>query len=142
MILKAEVSHLAGLALLLRAMYKELFPDHAVDDINVYISEMVKNFNCPKTTTYVDDYFRGFFQVRDETEAMTPTCKRYHGIRVYIIPEERKGRLLKEFYDRLFTDFPDGDIIGVTEITSEHIAVLEKRHKRIANMYVLNRGTR
>jgi len=140
MIIEAKQEHIPTIAIMLHEMYVELFPAHAISDMNVYISEVVKMFNDINTTLFIDDSFKGFIQVRDETELMTPTLIRIHGVRVYIRLEYRKTRLLAEFYAKLFKEFPDGDIIGVTEINSEHIAVLDKRHTRIANMYKLNRG--
>lgn len=140
MILEAKPEQLPVLSVMLRAMYEELFGDKASKDNHVYISAIVAHFNNPKDYVYIDDKARGFFVIRDETEDLAPEVKRYHGLRVYIHPQFRKGRLLSEFYAKLFKEFPDGDIIGTTEINSEHIAVLEKRHTRIANMYKLNRG--
>ena len=60
-------------------------------------------------------------------------------MRVYIQPEHRHSSLLARFYKRLFEDFPDGDIMGVTEIHSEHIKVLDKRHELVAKVYRMNR---
>jgi len=142
MIIEAEKEHIPIIAIMLHEMYAELFPAHAVSDINIYINEVVKMFNDIKTRVFIDDSFKGFIQVRDETEPIAPTMIRIHGVRVYIRLEYRKTRLLAEFYAKLFKEFPDGDILGVTEIHSEHIAVLDKRHTRIANMYKLNRGTK
>jgi len=139
MINLAEQKDIPILAVMLRDMYCELFPAHALTDINVYITEVVKHYNDSRDSVYIDSTARGFFIVRDETEAAAPSLHRYNGIRVYIHKEHRKGRLLAEFYARLFKDFPDGDILGSTEIDSEHIAVLDKRHTRIANVYKLNR---
>jgi len=139
MIIKAEKEHIPILALMLLAMYKELFPLDASSNTDDYVSQIVEHFNDPRDVIYLDDKFRGFFVVRDETEKIAPTLHRYNGIRIYIKKEYRKGRLLAEFYARLFKDYPDGDILGVTEINSEHIAVLDKRHERVANVYKLRR---
>jgi hypothetical protein len=139
MIIEAEKEHIPHLALMLAEMYHELFPAHASTNMNEYITEIVNHYNNPKDTVYIDSELRGFFIVRDETEAIAPTLKRYNGIRVYIKEEHRKGRLLAEFYARLFEDFPDGEILGQTEINSEHIAVLDKRHEAIAKVYRLKR---
>jgi hypothetical protein len=62
----------------------------------------------------------------------------YNGIRVYIKPKYRKGRLLKQFYDIMFETF-DGEIWGMTEAHSEHIKVLDKRHTLVAKVYKLER---
>jgi len=128
------------IALMMRDMYQELMPDDAVDDPRAYLYEVIRHNHSSKDTIYVDDESRGFFIVRDETEPMAPTLHRYNGIRVYIRPEHRHGSLLARFYKQLFKDFPDGDILGVTEIESQHIKVLDKRHTLIAKVYKLNRS--
>ncbi len=140
MINLAKQEDIPLLAVMLHRMYVELFEAQASEDMNVYISCIIDHFNDSRDRVYIDSQGRGFFIMRDETEALAPTMKRYNGLRVYINEDSRKGRLLSEFYARLFEDYPDGDIIGVTEINSEHITVLDKRHTRIANMYKLNRG--
>lgn len=139
MIIEAEEHHTLDLARMTRDMYKELFPAHAVSDLRVYINEVTNSFDSPKDTIFIDSELKGFFIVREETEAMAPTLVRYNGFRVYIAKEYRKTRLLAEFYSKLFETFPDGDILGVTEIHSQHIAVLNKRHVHIANVYKLRR---
>ncbi len=131
-----DVPAVAGMMFL---MYKELFPEHCSTDNSVFIKEVIKHYVSDTDTVYVDSDHRGFFIVRNETEPMAPTLERYNGIRVYIKPEHRKTNLLAQFYDRLFTDFPTGEILGITEIESEHIKVLDKRHTLIAKMYRLNR---
>jgi len=128
------------LAFMLRDMYMELDAVHAVSDIKVYITEAKRCIESPTIFVHMDPRNRGFFMVVDETEALTPTRKVYNGTRVYVKPELRDSRVLSEFYDILFKEFPDGDIIGLTVIQSKHIAVMEKRHKRIANLYQLNRS--
>jgi len=125
------------IATMMMALYKEVQPDHYSRDIDVYISQVIKHMHLPTDTVYVAE--GGFFIVRDETEPMAPTLHRYNGIRVYIDPAYRHSSLLARFYDRLFTDYTDGDILGVTEINSEHIKVLDKRHTLIAKVYRLNR---
>lgn len=124
----------------LRFMYMELFKDKAVEDIYPYISMVNRHIDNDKDEIFIDDKHRGFFIVRDETEAVAPTVRRYNGIRVFIHPEHRKGRVLLEFYNKLFSTYPDGDILGCTEINSEHIAVLDKRHELIAKVYKLTRS--
>jgi len=141
MIIEAKEKHIITIAQMLAKMYQELFGTKANTDFNVYISEVINHYNDSRDTVFIDDKLRGFFIVRDETEVLAPTLKRYNGLRVYIEEKYRKGRLLSEFYSKLFEAFPDGDILGSTEINSEHIAVLEKRHTRIANVYKLNRKT-
>jgi len=139
MIKIAEKEDIIILSVMLSNMYHELFGADASDSVDDYINTIVAHFNDCRDTIYIDNLGRGFFIVRDETEAIAPNLHRYNGIRVYIQEEHRKGRLLAEFYARLFEDFPNGDILGQTEIDSEHIAVLDKRHTRIANVYKLRR---
>jgi hypothetical protein len=137
MIRIANINDLQPLAVMLRDLYKELMPDDALDDLRVYRLEIMKHLTDDRDIIYIEE--RGFFMVRDETEAMAPTLRRYNGIRVYIQPEHRHSSLLARFYKRLFTDFPDGDIMGITEIHSEHIKVLDKRHELVAKVYRMNR---
>ncbi len=127
------------LARMLRRMYLELQPT-AVRDLAVYIKVIEGHIDNPKEYVYIDDNYKGFFIIRDETEPMVPSRKMYNGIRVYILPIARKTSILSKFYKRLFKDFPDGEIFGFTEINSEHIKVLDKRHTLIAKVYKLNRS--
>jgi len=139
MIIKATQEHIAPLTHMLANMYAELFGADASTNVEDYLAVIIGHLDSKRDTVYIDSELRGFFIVRDETEIIAPTLRRYNGIRVYIHKEHRKGRLLAEFYARLFEDFPDGEILGQTEINSEHIAVLDKRHKLIAKVYKLNR---
>jgi len=126
------------LAEMIHALYAELDPLHVSGTPRVFIDEAVRCLEDPKQFVHITD--KGFFIVVDETEAMTPTKLVYNGTRVYVKPEFRNGRVLKEFYDIMFDKFPNGTIVGVTDINSKHIAVLEKRHTRIANVYKLERN--
>ncbi len=139
MINLATEKDILPLASMLASMYLELFGADVSANRADYVTVIVEHFNNPKDTIYIDSDERGFFIVRDETEIIAPTQQRYNGLRVYIRRAHRKGRLLTEFYARLFEDFPNGDILGMTEINSEHIAVLDKRHEHIANIYKLRR---
>jgi len=139
MIRIADINDSSRVAVMMMAMYSEIAPAHYSKTIGVYIDTVVQHLADPRDTVYVDDAMRGFFIVRDETEAIAPTLHRYNGIRVFIGREHRKSNLLAQFYDRLFQDYPNGDILGSTEIESEHIRVLDKRHTLIAKVYRLNR---
>jgi len=139
MIRLAHENDVVMLAGMLRDLYKELQPAHYSKDLVVYIDQMYKHFESAVDTVYVEDNYGGFFIVRDETEPMAPTLNRYNGIAVYIRPESRHSSLLARFYKRLFEDFPNGEILGQTEINSEHIKVLDKRHTLIAKVYRLQR---
>ena len=128
------------LAELLEDMTRELWPDHATPNHKEYLREIRKHFWGTKDHIYIDDQGRGFFIVRDETEALTPDRKILNGLRVYIRPEARKGRVLSQFYDIMFKDFPDYEIWGLTEWNSEHNKVLLKRHEPVAIVYKLKRS--
>ena len=138
MIKIATHSDLGHVANMMMSMYKELMPDDASDDILVYRECVAQTLTSDKDTIYVHEH--GFFQVRDESEPMTPNKERYNGVRVYIEPEHRRGRLLANFYKRLFEDYPTGDILGMTESNSHHIEVLNKRHIEVARIYILERN--
>lgn len=140
MIRIANNTDIANLATMLRDLYKEIMPQHATDDITVYERVIEEHLEDDKDCIYLDDSNKGFFIMRDETEPMTPSLTRYNGIRVYIKPEHRHTRLLANFYKRLFRDYPEGDILGVTQINSPHIQVLDKRHSCIAKVYKLKRS--
>jgi len=139
MIRIAEHKDSYTIATMMMALYKEIQPDHYSKEEVVYLEEVLKHLDDPRDTVYIDNDDRGFYIVRDETEPMSPTLHRYNGIRVFIYPEHRHSSLLARFYDRLFKDYPNGEILGVTEIQSEHIKVLDKRHTLIAKVYRLNR---
>lgn len=140
MIRRALDTDILDVARLLFELYKEVFAEHYTDDRAEYISEVIRCMNDPKQKIFIDDELRGFFIVVDSSEPLTPTLQRFEGTRVYIVPEHRGSRVLKEFYSTLFKEYPTGDIIGFTEVGSDHIPVLEKRHTRIANVYRLNRS--
>jgi len=140
MIRLAKEDELETVAQMMRLMYMELWEAHASQDLEVYLDEVHNHYNDPKDFVYVDEKFRGFFVVRDETEPMTPDLVRYNGIRVFIHPNYRKSPLLALFYSHLFQEFPNGEILGMTDINSLHIPVMEKRHELIAKVYKLNRS--
>ena len=138
MIKLADKSDIYHLATMMRNMYTELMPNEATTELNVYKKAMCESLDNDLETVYIAKH--GFFIVRDESEPMTPNKKRYQGTRVYIEPEHRKGLLLALFYKRLFKDFPNGEIVGLTESNSEHINVLDKRHIEVARIYILRRS--
>ena len=138
MIYIATHKDLDKLATMLYYLYQEMMSEHYTSDMHIYRLEIMKHLNDSRDTIYIAE--GGFFIIRDETEPMAPTLHRYNGIRVYIEPQHRHTRLLANFYKRLFEDFPNGDILGSTEINSEHIQVLDKRHECIAKVYKLKRG--
>lgn len=137
MIRIADINDLTELAEMMMALYMELMPEHCSLEILDYKRAVLEHLCSSKEWVYIAD--GGFFVVRDETEFIAPTFKRYNGVRVYIKPEHRHSSLLARFYNRLFEDFPDGEILGMTEINSEHIRILDKRHDLIAKVYKLKR---
>jgi len=139
MVRQATTKDIRALTSMLKLMTKEIIPEHASEGLLPYIEVVTSWFEDKKHFIYIDDKHRGFFLILDDTDITTPNYHRYIGTKVFIHKEHRKGRLLAQFYKRLFNDFKDGDIVGLTEIESEHIPVLEKRHKRIANVYLLNK---
>ena len=140
MIRRTNDKDLRTLTVLLYAMYKEVFPNHYTEDLSVYSDYVKATTADPNSTFFIDNEGKGFMLVTDVSEPMTPTLTRVDGNKVYILPKYRNSRVLAEFYDTLFKEYPYGDIIGVTEVNSKHIAVLEKRHEHIANVYKLNRS--
>ena len=131
------------IATMLKKMTIEIMPEYASDDDSVYWGFIYDALEDDNTYVYVDDYYRGFFIIVDDIDPTLPDYHRYINTKIYIEPEYRKrSRVYKQFWDKLYEDFPDGDIIGVTEINSEHIPVLEKRHERIANVYKVNRSNK
>ena len=139
MIREANKTDVGDLAVMLRELYMEMMSEYAMTNINIYRSVIQEHLDDDRDTVYIEES-KGFFIVRDETEPMTPELNRYNGIRVYIKPQHRHTRLLANFYKRLFEDFPNGDILGSTEIDSPHIRVLDKRHSCIAKVYKLKRS--
>jgi hypothetical protein len=87
---------------------------------------------------FIDENKRSLFIMRDVSSPVL-NQKLYDGVSVYIKPKFRKTRLLKEMYDFMFDNF-DGDIIGMTDIKSEHNEVLTKRHEILGVLYKLKRG--
>lgn len=138
MIKLATIKDLQCISEMMMAMYVEMMPDHCSREIHDYKVATMEHICSEKDWVYISD--GGFFVVRDETEDIAPLFKRYNGVRVYIKPEHRHSSLLARFYKRLFTDFPEGEILGMTEINSDHIKVLDKRHDLIAKVYKLRRS--
>ncbi len=135
----AVTADIEELTIMLKMMAQELMPDHAVDDDAIYRLEILKYMSDETYYVYIDDKHRGFFMVKDDSEPIYVNMNRYIGTKVFIKKGFRSGRILKQFYTKLFEDFPDGDIIGLTEINSQHIPVLDKRHILIAKVYLLNK---
>ena len=121
------------LALLLKDMYFELDSDSYVEDLNLWLD--LANLHIKKDTVLIDS--RGFFILRDETLPVHKE-KVWNGVAVYVKPEFRNSKALKDYYKFMFSNFK-GTILGFTEINSLHNKVLLKRHKLVGYVYVLNR---
>ncbi len=128
------------IAIMLKHMARELFPEEATDDDRVYWDEVFKYMQDDAVYIFIDNLDRGFFMVKEDTDPIYPKMKRYLTVQVFIYEEYRKGRVLKTFYDKLFETFTEGEILGLTEAHSDHIPVLDKRHTHIANLYRLERS--
>ena len=116
-------------------MYNEVQPEKASQDLDKYTT--LANKHIMKDFVFIDEENRGFFIMRDISSPVLDE-KLYDGVSVYIKPEFRKTRLLKDMYEFMFKNF-DGDIIGYTDINSEHNKVLTKRHQALGILYKLNR---
>lgn len=130
----AKLSNVDLIADMLRAMYLELDPVDTIDDWELFRS-LASNYIY--TANVVFDH-RGFFIMKEET----PIVKRtplWNGVAVYIKPEFRKTKALKEYYTYMFENFK-GSIMGFTEVNSEHNKVLLKRHKLLGYVYELHRS--
>lgn len=125
---------------MLHTMTIELWPKVASTNLMDYRKDIEKYLNDPMVTILMDDDDKGFVILRDETEDIVPGRKILNGLKVYIKPEYRKSRVLKEFYDEMFSMFPDYEIWGLTEWHSEHNKVLLKRHEPVAIVYKLKRS--
>ncbi len=138
MIRKMKLKELSQVAEMLYDMTKEVFPLYYSKNLSVYVDALAEHIL--NDTVYVDDELRGFFVMRVATDLVTPSLILYEPTRLYVKPEFRNTRLLYNFYERMYEDYADGDIIGVTDINSKHIPILEKRQERIANVYKITRS--
>lgn len=139
MIKKINKADIIDTASLVYAMYKELFPNNYSQNPNDYLSFVVDCMNNPNKEIFIDDKFKGFLMVEVVVDKLVTTT-RIDANKIYVVPSARNGKLLKGFYDTIFSEYPTGDILGVTEIHSKHIPVLNKRHEHIANVYKLTRS--
>jgi hypothetical protein len=129
------------LAHLLRDMYKEVFVDSALSDIVIYRNEVLKCLKDQTCTVILVNETIGFAMIRDDTELMTPTLKRYNITRVYVKPECRGGRAYTTMKNWIATNFSDGDVIGMTEVNSNHLPILLKREEVVAVVIKMKKET-
>ena len=128
---------IAIVASMLYAMYHEMRPDECSKDESDYLK--VAEDYLLAYDVIIETEGKGIFIMRNENDPLTPNVIQWFGLVVYIKPNYRKGKLLKLFYDYLFANY-EGNILGVTEINSEHIKVLDKRHTCVAKLYRLTRS--
>lgn len=133
MIIEADKQHILPLAEMLCTMMIEVFGAKASTSITTYITYIEEIMANDRKWIFTNDKVQGLFVVIDDYETIIPDIHRYLATKVYIKPEYRNGRLLSDFYQKLYDTFDE--VIGITEIDSLHIPVLEKRHERIANVY-------
>lgn len=119
---------------MLQDMYEELNPVHCAKNSGVYGTAI--NNHVLNDYVYLDDQERGMFIMQEEYNPLTPNLVRWSGTVVYIKPEFRGTRLLKEMYDEMYKNHK-GQIMGFTAINSKHIEVLDKRHTCIGKVYIL-----
>jgi len=137
MIILANVSHMEIVSQMLYAMYNELQPDKCSKNKSDYDSEALRYLK--DYDVLLDSEFRGMFMVKHVNNPLTPNLEQWNGEIVYIKPQYRKTRVLKTMYTYLFNNY-EGDILGLTDINSEHIKVMDKRHTCIAKLYIVNKG--
>jgi len=140
MIIEMEIHHTLAVAEMLQAMTEEVFPAHASSELSVYLDYVSEARLSDTKWIFVDTELNGFFMVVDDLETIAPTHHRHLATKVYVKPAKRNSRLLFDFYELLYSKFDE--VIGVTEIGSRHIPVLEKRHERVANVYRITKDRR
>jgi len=137
---KLTIKDVSKVAELLQALTIELMPEYATSDELAYRAEVMGWLNSDVYTVFVDDDYRGFIVLLDESERITPNYHRIINTKIYIKPEARGSTLYSHFYKAMLQEFPTGDIMGLTEVNSPHIKTLDKRHERIAIVYRVNRS--
>jgi len=133
---KATSSDLEEISKMLHDMYNEVQPLIASQEIQKY-KELTKQ-HFKNDFVYIDEDNRSVLIMRDVSSPVLKQ-KLYDGVSVYIKPQYRKTKLLKEMYDFMFKNF-QGTIVGYTDVNSEHNDVLIKRHKLLGYFYEIYRG--
>lgn len=132
--LKANIKDINIISSYLRSMYLELDKEDTIDDIelfNILAMDYIKN-----TIVMFDN--RGLFILKDETPIVKKTSI-WNGVSVYIKPEFRHTKCLKDFYKVMFSCV-NGIIMGYTHKDSKHNKVLLKRHNLLGYVYQLERN--
>ncbi len=120
---------------LLFAMYNEVFPDICSEHIVDYV-EYIES--CEHV--YIGDEGECLLIVKDVTPKLLNIPTLWDGEAVYIIPNKRKGKLLKEMYDFMFETF-EGNFVGMVNKGSEHESVVAKRGEFYGTTYIFNKDT-
>jgi len=131
---KANINDVEVIAEYLRSMYLELDKNDTINDILLF--KGLAFDHIVKDIVIFDN--RGLFILKDETPVVKKT-KIWNGVAVYIKPEYRHTRALKEYYDYMF-NLVDGTIMGYTEVNSSHNKVLLKRHELLGYVYKMKRS--
>ncbi len=133
---KASLLDLKEISEMLYKMYNEVQPLIASQEIKKY-EELTKQ-HLKNDFVFIDEDNRSVLIMRD-VSSLVLDQKLYDGVSVYIKPQYRKSKLLKEMYSYMFKNFK-GTIVGYTDVNSEHNDVLIKRHKLLGYFYEINRG--
>jgi hypothetical protein len=133
---KATFDDIKEISEMLYSMYNEVQPELASQNIKKY--ETLAKEHLMNDFAFIDDNNRSLLIMRDVSIPVLDQ-KMYDGVSVYIKPEFRKTKLLKQMYSFMFKNFK-GTIVGYTDINSEHNEVLVKRHKLLGFFYEINRG--
>jgi len=140
MIRLAIESDIIDCAKLLMEMYIEVFGTQAETDPKKYISQIVSHFNSSDVFVYIDNEYRGIAIVKELYDPLIPNAKRVEGTSIYVIPSARHTKVARSFYIKLFELYDDTyDILGYTEIGSNNIPMMDKRHTLVAKVYQLKR---
>ncbi len=134
---KATIKDLHEISKMLFLMYREIQPELATKNINRYVLLAREHLESEKDFVFIDEENRGIFIMRDVSSIILDK-KMYDGVSIYIMPEYRKTKLLKEMYEYMFKNF-NGIIIGFTDVNSQHNSVLMKRHKLMGYVYEINK---
>lgn len=133
MVRLATFKDMNELAYMLRSMTEEVFGDKAAKSPIAYTNTIKRHLI--KDKIYVDGKLRGFAILEDATEAITPNLKRIIISRAYIKPSARNKTVYGRIYHKIISDYPDYEIVGMTEINSPHIPILDKHQELIAKVY-------
>lgn len=119
-----------------KAMLNEVFGDKSSDNIEDYRRECLKEISDPLNVYLLDEDINGYVKLRDVSSPLVD-MQRWDLQEIYIKPEKRGSRLYAQFRDYLRENFK-GDVVGMTEISSNHIPMLMKHQELIGMVFKLN----